>query len=420
MISRLIHQVKTHRLKLIIAMSICIILLIVIRQMNGPDIPCIKPQQEDFIIDVKVNGELEAVRSVSVNVPRDVHFNIRIVDLIRDGSFVKQGDFLVQFDTNEAMKLVSDQEQRLENAKMELNNLKATIATETADLETNYQSELYSYEQAKLRYKQMEFEAKAKQREQEINFKKAELSLEQAKKKIELQNTINHSKIQQAKINIKREESVLQQRKDGVEKLTLRSPINGMVILGEMWGQNGSSKMKIGDSPWPGMAILEIPDLSQMKAKVKINEMNISQIRKGQQVLIRVDALPDRNFYGSVDFIATLAKRKQGTNIKEFDVDIVIDNTDSQLRPGMTAQCQVITDIIRDKVYIPLECVFFEEDTTVVYTKKFTKFVQRKIETGPQNSDYVVVEQGLTKNDKVALYNPTLQINDIGAHQIEK
>jgi len=238
--------------------------------------------------------------------------------------------------------------------------------------------------------------------------------LSQAKNKLESQEIINQADLTKAELKVKQARLRLEQKLLELENLTLRAPIDGLAVLQEIWGANGRAKVKVGDTPWRGMALVEIPDLSQMMVKAKVNEVDISRIRVGQLAIVNIDALAGSSFYGKVERIATLASRERDSEIKTFDVEIVLDGSDLRLRPGMTAQCQVITDRFSDKLFVPLECVFQKNDTTVVFVKR-SGFDRRMVRVGPKNSDYVIIEAGVQKGDEVALHDPTQPIEDIGA-----
>ncbi len=386
---------------------------IFVRSASVPDIATAPVEYGEFVIDLKERGELEAVKSVAVGVPRRVRGNLRVTGLVEDGAMVEKGDFLIQFDTSEAMQDVEERKNELENAKAELKSLTANIKSTMSQLQTAYETQKYSYEQAQLRYEQMQYEAAAKRREQELNLKKAELALEQARKKIESQKIINAADLQKAEIQVKQKQMRLVQKQGELDDLTLKAPTGGLVVLKEIWGPNGMAKVKIGDTPWRGMTLVEIPDLSQMKVKAKTNEVNISKVAVGQQVILNIDALPGPAFYGKVNHVATLATRERGSNVKVFELEILIDGSDPRLRPGMTAQCRIVTDKIADQLYVPLESVFQKDDTTVVYIQK-GGFHQRKVKVGDRNSDFVIVKSGLSEGENVALRDPTLPLEKLG------
>ncbi len=395
----------------VLAVAALLLVFVIYKKTLGsvPDVATASARFGDFVIDINQSGELYAVKSVSVGVPAKVRGSLRVVALAEDGTMVQKGDFLVQFDTAEASQELEDRRNEYESALADLASLQASNRSTMAQLNTAFETEQYSFEQAKLRYEQMKYEALSKQREQELSLKKATLSLEQAQRKIESQEIINKADLTKTNLKVRQARLRYEQKAQELNDLTLRAPIDGMVVLQEIWGANGRAKVKVGDSPYRGQTLVEIPDLATMMVKAKVNEVFISQVHPDQQAILSVDALPGQQFYGKVLRVATLASRESDSEIKTFDVEILIDGADGRLRPGMTAQCQIITDRIKDKLFVPLESVVHKDDTTVVYIKK-GGFKRREVQIGAKNSDFIVIEKGLKQGDLVALRDPTLPV----------
>ena len=141
-------------------------------------------------------------------------------------------------------------------------------ASNMAQLESQLEGEKYNYEQAKLSLKMMQFEAEIKKHEYELNMKKAEVALEQAKEKIASQKIIDRAMIVKAELNVRQAEMELREAQQALDNLTLRAPIDGLVVYREIWKGSGTEKVQVGDTPWPGMPVIGIPDLSVMQAKV--------------------------------------------------------------------------------------------------------------------------------------------------------
>ncbi len=367
----------------------------------------------EFIIDIREKGEIQAANSASVGVPRRVYGSTRITNIVEDGTMVKEGDFLVQFDTSEFENRVTERQNELENAQAELSSLNASIDSNRRDMQNNLIIQEYEYEKAKLRYEQMKYEAAARQREMEIDFKKSELNLEQAKAKIESQKIIDAANISKSELRVKQAEMRLKEATDMLESLTLTAPRSGMAVLQKMYGPNGPEKVKIGSTPYRGMEVVSIPDLSVMQVKTQVNEIDVSRVKVGQQAIITLDALEGPTFYGTLTNVATLARTERGSDIKIFDVEVTIDGQDPRLKPGMTAQCKIVTQKIDNRLFVPLEAVFDKEDTTVVFVKT-GGFDRRPVRVGPKNSDYIIIEDGITAGDEVALRDPTLPLEDLG------
>lgn len=380
---------------------------------SSPDIATFVVPRGQFLIDVQCRGELKALKSRAVSRPRMRWARSQIVRMAPEGSTVQAGDFLIQFDTSEAAQRVEEKQNAVMNAKTELESQRATIASRMAELESKQKNQEYSYQQSKIRFEQMKYEAEIRRREQELELKKAELALQQARDKIESQKVIDDAELRKAELKVKQAELELHKATEELESQTIRAPIGGLVVYKEIWGPSGRAKVKVGDTPWPGMELIEIPDLSIMQAKIKVNEVDINRVAVGQQVIIKVDALPAESFYGEVTQVATLAKRERDSNVKNFDVDVTIAGADNRLRPGMNANCQVITDRLEDVVYVPLEAVFEKEGKTVCYVIRGGP-QRRDVEVGPKNSDFVVVKEGLSQGEVVTLRDPTLPLEDLG------
>lgn len=409
-----LKSILQNRRLLAIGGGIIIVLLLVVWNIGSTseDIASGEVQKGEFIVSIKAKGELKAQKSQSVTVPRSNSFNIQIVRLAPEGSLVKAGDFLVQFDPTQAQQKFDEKQNALKNALAELESQKASIASNMAQIESNLQTEGYSHEQAKLRFEQMKYEAEAKRREQEINLRKAELSLKQAEEKIIAQKKIDAANLHKAQLQVERANLELGEAQRELSALTLTAPIDGLVVYKEIWGPSGAAKVKVGDTPWRGQEVIEIPDLAVMQVKASINEVEVSKIAKNQQVLIKLDALPEPTFHGTIAQIATLASRKRNSNVKEFEVMVLIDGSDPRLKPGMSAGVEIITDRLADAMFVPLESVFEKDGKTIVYPAGSTNPIH--VEVSQKNSDFIVITSGLKAGQKISLRDPTLPLEEIG------
>jgi RND family efflux transporter MFP subunit len=148
--------------------------------------------------------------------------------------------------------------------------------------------------------------------------------------------------------------------------------------------------------------------LSLIQASVQINEVDIAKIDSGQKAIIRLDAFPETNLQGKVTEVAKLARNKErDSKVKVFDVTILLNETDKKLMPGMTVSCEIIINEIPDTLFIPLEALFQKETKDVVYLKKDGSFDAKSVSIGIENDDYVIINNGLSVGDQVALSDPT-------------
>jgi len=111
--------------------------------------------------------------------------------------------------------------------------------------------------------------------------------------------------------------------------------------------------------------------------------------------------------------IATLARNKRrNSKVKVFDSTILLDENDEKLMPGMTVNCEIIVGRVHDTLFIPLEALFIKDRENVVYVQNGSDFEERKVETGIESDNYVIIAEGLKEGERIALIDPTLEIEE--------
>ncbi len=395
--------------------AIIIFLLVFFVMPKSVDIATAATTRGEFIMQLSLRGEIDALNSMDVAVERmRRRVSLQIVDIVPEGTMVKKGDFLIQLDTAEAEQSVTDAEEALENAIAALESEQASIASNMAQLQSSLESQEYSYQQSELNLRSMQFEAEVKKQEAELSMKQAEIALAQARERIKQQQIIDQTTIKKAELNVRQAELEVEEAKQALEMLTLRAPIDGLVVYEEMFTTSGRRKVQIGDTPFAGMPIIKIPDLSVMIVTGTIKEADINRIERGQNVIATVEALEGKTYYGTLTRVAALARRDESTNTKVFDIEATLDSTAGELRPGMTCNMTIITGRIANVLSVPLQSVFQKEDTTVVYVMGSRGPSLREVAVGTQSSDRVVVEEGLQEGELVCLRDPTVPLQELG------
>jgi len=405
---------KRHWLWIIPA-AVSLIVLMVAAIPKPMRIAWAEVKKGEFIVDVRTRGEIDALRSTNVSIPSiRRRVSLQIVDMVPEGTMVKKGDFLFQLDKSSAQQSVDQARDALASAQAELSTQKAQIASTMAQLQSEAEGQKYKYEQAKLNLRMMEYEAEIKKRDAELSMKQAEVALAKAEESIKSQTIVDKATLMKAQLAVEQAEIELKDDEDALTALTVVSPLDGLVVYQEFFSSGTLKKVQVGDSPFFGQSIIKIPDLSKMMVKTTVNEVQISQLDRGQNAVITVDALEGKTYYGRISHLATLAQREQTTNINVFNVEVRIDSTDGQLRPGMTCDCQIITGWIKKAMSVPIQSVFQKADTTVVYVMSAGGPKMRKIRLGAKGSNFVVVEKGLEEGEKISLRDPMVPLETIG------
>ncbi|MBR5841589.1 MAG: efflux RND transporter periplasmic adaptor subunit [Bacteroidaceae bacterium] len=377
-------------------------------------VPEAKVEKGVFYIDIYEEGEIEAINSINVNSPNiPWRFgNLKISDIVEDGASVKEGDTLITFDPSEVRKAILDYEDRLIVSNAELEKMIAQQELEMEQLIADYEVTRISHEITRMQLESAAHESEIKRREIQLNLDKADISLDRAKEQIENRRKIQAEEMKQKHLSIRQDEERLEEAHLTLNKLFVIAPAPGIAIISRNWSTN--SKFQMGDQCWSSQEIIKLPDLSKLKAKVNINEIDISKVTRGLKVQVRPDAFSDSIFSGYVSTVANLAQNKDNkSNIKVFPVEIVIDQSNKNLLPGLTVSCRIIVDEIPDVLYMPIEALHVESDKSYVFKKTVSGYEKVEVQTGHTNSDYVIIESGLDKGDKVALIDPaTLDKNE--------
>lgn len=371
-------------------------------------IPEAQVQEGTFQVDLYEEGQIEAFSSININAPNiSWRFgNLKIAELVEDGTQVKAGDTVCVFDPSEVNKAILESEDRLIVSHAEMEKMMAQHQLDMENLQAEHRTSEITYEITRMQLESAAHESDIKRREIELNLEKAGIALERAKEQIENRRRIQLEEQKQMQLSIDEDEARLKEAHETLGKLTLVSPSDGIAIISRNWSTQ--SKYQIGDQMWPNNTLMQLPNLSKLKTEININEVDISYITRDLRVEVKPDAFSDSTFTGRVIHVANLAVNKdQNSNIKVFPVEILLDQTHKDLLPGLTVSCRIVIDEIEDVQYIPLEALHTEGNIKYVYRRKGGEYERVEVQTGLTNSDYVIITEGLKRDDHVALIDPT-------------
>lgn len=362
-----------------------------------------------FSEELTEEGTLRAVNSIAIPAPRISYRygSLKIANFVEDGTEVQKGDTVIVFDPSEIKKAIVDLEQKLEIAKAEYDKLIATQESEIEDLEADLEIARISLEISKINLEQSEHEAEVTKKEIQLKLDNAEVALVRAGEQIENKKKIHQEDAFQKKLDIRQIEAQLEDAHVSLSSLYVVSPAHGIAIIEYNWMTG--MKWQVGDQPYSGTKMIELPDLSEMKAEVEINEVDISKIRPGLEVSVIPDAYSDTTFAGKITEVANLARNKDwDSKIKVFPVTVGMEGSSGDLMPGLTVSCRILVNRIPDVVFVPLESIFKSEGTEYVYIKTASGFQRRAVRVGAMNTDYALIDEGLSGDEEVALTDPFL------------
>ncbi|MDR2423149.1 MAG: efflux RND transporter periplasmic adaptor subunit [Prevotellaceae bacterium] len=366
----------------------------------------VKTQRGVFEVVVTTTGELLASSNVAILGPEELRgrniraVDIKILDLIPEGSLVDSGDYVASLDPSVLDNMKKDVEIDLEQWETTFENSLIDTSINLKALRDNIQNLKFNLEEAAIVVEQSVYEPPATQRKAQNDYEKAMRTYEQEKKRYTLRKNQELGKLKNITIVLERKRQGYADLLDLLNRFQIYAPASGMIIYHKI---KSGEKRTIGSTinPWDRVIAL-LPDLSKMQSKTYVNEVDISKVKTGQNVRVGVDAFPDKRYTGTVTSVANTGEQLRNSDAKVFEVMVKLNESDEILRPLMTSSNEIIVSTVEDAVFVSLEAIHVDS-VPFVYRTNGTKQV---VVTGEMNDGYRIIEQGLEEGDEVYLSTP--------------
>jgi multidrug efflux pump subunit AcrA (membrane-fusion protein) len=369
-------------------------------------------RRADFIISVRTRGDIKSARSIIMKAPQVP--GLRIVHLAEHGRTVKKGDVVVEFDPVQQEQNVITRSTNVQSADGDITQMKATQKMDDeADAMSKMSSE-YDLERSKLDASKAEVLSAIDGEKNRIQVGVSEGSLQQVKATINAHQVGHEADL--SRLGQRKDKSV-KDRDLATTYLTmmqLRAANDGIVNVLPNFRSQGTfgqstPPFKEGDNVWTGAEIAEMPDLSQLYINLNLEEVDRGKLQMGQTVHVRVDAIPDKEFVGEIDFISPIASlvfKGGATAEKSFPARATLKNLDDRLRPGMSSTAEIIIERQPNMLLIPARSSFDKDGKPAVYVQIGKNFVVRPIQVGTRNDEDIIVTSGLKEGEIVTLESP--------------
>lgn len=201
---------------------------------------------------------------------------------------------------------------------------------------------------------------------------------------------------------LKKKEERLKRYQDQMAKCKIFAPQDGMVAYAT---SSRDAEIAEGVPVRPRQHILSIPNLRSMQVKTSVHESVLDRVQPGLKANITVDAFPDRSYTGTVKSVAVLPEQSYYSDVKAYETIITVDEDVYQLKPGMTAVCEVDIAHFPQVHAVPLQAIVQRGGRNWVYVQSGNEVKRRKVELGASNDQYVSITEGVQVGERVVL-NP--------------
>ena len=377
---------------------------------SAPDLPTAEVTTGEFVDAVQIRGEIKAGRSITLTAPSDAG-DLRIVKLAVNGSSVKKGDVVVEFDGSTVQRTLEEKQTELRGLEAEIEKVRVQARTQEEGDITAASKAGFDLERARLDYSAREILSRVEAEQKRLAVLDAEHTVREKASKLESVREGARADLATAVQKRDKARFDVEKAQRQLSALVLRAPVDGVVSLSINFRSGGfgnQQEFKEGDRAWPGASVAELPDVSSTFASAKIDEVERGRLSLGQGADIRVEALPDRTLGGRVESISAIAKADFSSwpPPRSFDLMVALEEKDPRLRPGMTATIRVAVDRLPHVIVVPAEAVFSERGEDVVYVSGRRALERRAVTVGRRNAEQVVVQSGLRPGERIALERP--------------
>ena len=144
-----------------------------------------------------------------------------------------------------------------------------------------------------------------------------------------------------------------------------------------------------------GQPMIELVNVDKIKIHVNVPELDVRYLKKGQTVLVTVDALPDLRLEGTVDFVSF----KADPATKTFRVRVLVENTHHEIRPGMIVRVAFLKRMIPDALSAPLFALQDKGGERLLFVEEEGIAHARTVSIGIIAGDRVQITDGLNPGD---------------------
>lgn len=351
-----------------------------------------------FVERFLVTGELEAVRSTYLSVPRVPTWETSIRWMEADGAAVKAGQKVIEFDNSSFTRDLEEKRLQRTQALADLEKKEAEIASQVAEKEFQVESRRIALDKAEREAAiPEELLSRREYQDKRLALERARIEHQKALEDLEAARRANEEEVEQRKIALDRTQREIELAQTAIQALVLAAPRDGIFVVGDHWQ---GRKLQIGDTVWVGMPIASLPELDAMRVGIDLSDVDDGKILTGMTAVCTLDTYPERTFRGRVSGINAVAQEAEGRSLRRAFSGIVdLDEVDAErMRPGMSVKVEVEAARTDGVLLVPRAAL----DLSGARPKAFlARGGEIEVTLGMCNAVACVVESGLSEGDRL-------------------
>jgi HlyD family secretion protein len=201
--------------------------------------------------------------------------------------------------------------------------------------------------------------------------------------------------------------------KDQLENCTIKAPADGLVVYASSSDRSGNDQIKEGGTVRLRQVICRLPDTNAMKAVIRVQEGQVSKLRVDDDNPMRatVNVVGIKKSIGAslsrISVLADSSSRWWNPDLKEYPVDLVLDETPANSKPGMSTTVEILIERKHHVVAIPLTSIYSQGNQSFAFVHKGVGEPHPvEIKIGSTNDTHAEILSGVKAGDEVLLLQP--------------
>lgn len=381
-------------------------------------------EKTKFTKSIRVGGTIGATNFAMIRAPRmeggrdrGGGGSLTIQTLAEPGSIVAAGDVVAEFESKRTQDILDNYESALAQTKAQVGTRKAEILIATETLRQDYRTTKSEADKSELDLQTAEVRSAIQAEIFDLLAQEGRASTAQLDKEVRLQELANEAEIRSLDITVEQDEKRLGRTTADLEKMKIRTPVGGLVVIETMFSRGNFQQAAPGDQVYGGSFFMRIVDLSNMAVFAQLNQADSQMVHLGVPVKVQLDAYPDLSFKARVRSVGAMAvsggrgggrrgppgsRGSRGEWIKQVPVEIEILEIDERIKPDLSASADIIVEEQDDVLVVPRAALAEVGEAKIVWVQRDEGFVEREVEVGPLSDTQAVVLSGLREGDLIA------------------
>lgn len=383
-------------------------------------------ERKNFEHTLRAGGTVGATNFAMIRAPRmrggrdrGGGGSLTIQSLAKAGSIVQEGDVVAVFESRRTADILDNYESQLAQARRRAASQKANLLISAGTLQQQHREAKAEADKSELDLMTAEVKSEIQAEILALLAQQNTEAARQLKEEVRLAEIADQAAVRSLDLDVRRNESRLDRTKSDLEKMRLRTPVSGLVVVETTYKRDGFSQAAAGDQVNPGSYFLRIVDLSSMAVFADVNQADTQRIQLGADVKVGLDAYPDIVFDGRVTSVGAMAVSggssggggrgmrgsrggSSGQWIRTVPIQVEILSTDDRIRPDLSASADIVISRQQQALVIPRAALGDSGGQSVVWVSEGDGFAERRVEIGLVGDTEVTVLSGLSEGEVIA------------------